>query len=158
MTPFTFVHVLLSLIAIVAGIAVAVGLLTQRRLERWTLVFLVTTAATCATGFLFPFVRFLPSHAVGILTSLIVIVAIYARYSRHMRGVWRAVYVVAAIAAFFFNSFVLVAQAFLKIPSLHELAPTQAEPPFAIAQGLLFAVFLFAGVLAVRRFRPAARE
>ena len=39
-------------------------------------------------------------------------------------------------------------------PAANALAPTQGEPPFAIAQGLLLVVFIVLAVLASRRFRP----
>lgn len=65
---FTFFHVLLSLVGIVAGFVVAFGL-TSRRFEGWTAVFLWTAVAKSGTGFLFPFHRFLPSRAVGILVT-----------------------------------------------------------------------------------------
>jgi hypothetical protein len=51
---------------------------------------------------------------------------------------------------------VLIVQSFLKIPSLHALAPTGSEPPFAIAQGAVLVLFIVSGILAVMRFRPAA--
>ncbi len=50
--------------------------------------------------------------------------------------------------------FVLVAQAFLKIPSLKALAPTQAEAPFLVAQLVVLAFFLYFGTRAAMRFRP----
>ena len=62
---FTLIHVLLSVVGIVTGLVVAGGLAGGRQLDRWAVLFLVTTVATSATGFAFPFVTFLPSHAVG---------------------------------------------------------------------------------------------
>jgi len=53
----------------------------------------------------------------------------------------------------YFNRFVLVVQSFEKVPALKALAPTQTEPPFAIAQLLVLALFVYAGIQAARRFR-----
>jgi hypothetical protein len=153
---FTAIHVLISLVAIAAGVVVAWGLLTAKRLNGWTSLFLATTLLTSLTGFLFPFHGFKPSYVVGALSVVILIVAYYARYSRHMAGHWRWIYAVMAMLAFYFNFFVLVVQSFAKIPALKELAPTQSEPPFAITQLAVLIVFGCLTVLAAIRFRPDA--
>ena len=76
-----------------------------------------------------------------------------ARYARHLAGRWRSTYVICAVAALYFNVFVLVVQSFMKVPGLHDAAPTQSEPPFAITQLVVLATFVVLGVLAVRRFK-----
>jgi K+-transporting ATPase A subunit len=150
----TPVHVAISLAAIGAGFVVLYGLVTARRMSGWTAFFLATTAATSLSGFLFPFERFLPSHAFGILSMLILPATLFARYGCRLAGRWRAGYVVTALVLLYLNVFVLVAQGFQKVPALKALAPTQSEPPFAVAQGLVLVCFGAATVLAVRRFRP----
>ena len=152
---FTNVHVALSLAGIGTGLIVLLGLLADKRLELVTFVFLATTVATSVTGFGFPFGTLLPSHIVGIISLVVLAVALYARYGAGLSGNWRWIYVTTATLALYLNVFVLVVQLFLKVETLHELAPTQAEPPFAIAQGLTLAAFLVLGYLAVRRFRTA---
>jgi len=47
---FTLIHVLISLIGIGSGLVVLFGWLTGRRLNGWTLLFLVTTILTSVTG------------------------------------------------------------------------------------------------------------
>jgi hypothetical protein len=153
LAAFTLVHVVISLIGIGSGFVVLGGLLTRRRLDRWTAVFLTTTVLTSVTGFGFPVDRFLPSHAIAILSLLVLAVAIFARYARRLEGIWRPIYVVGAVVAFYFNFFVLVVQAFLKVPALNALAPTQTEAPFARAQLVVLIAFAVLGVLAVIRFR-----
>jgi hypothetical protein len=153
LSAFTLFHVLLSLAGIISGFVVAFGLLTARRLEGWTAVFLWTTVATSATGFLFPFHRFLPSHAVGIVSLIVLAVALYARYKRQLAGAWQRTYVVTAMIAFYLNVFVLVAQLFMKVPALKVLAPTQSEPPFKVTQLVVLAIFIVLGVFATLRFR-----
>ncbi|HEY0662045.1 MAG TPA: hypothetical protein VGD21_12085 [Lysobacter sp.] len=144
---------LLSLIGILSGLFVLYGLLVSKRLAGWTAVFLATTLATSVTGFLFPFVRFLPSHGVGIVSLLVLAAVLPALYVFKLAGAWRWIYVVGAVLALYLNVFVLVVQLFLKVPALHAIAPTQADPPFAIAQGVVLLVFVGLGFLAVRRFR-----
>lgn len=153
LSTFTFVHVLLSLAGIGTGFVVFFGLLGSRRLDGWTAIFLTTTVATSVTGFGFPADHFLPSHAVGTLSLVVLTAAIVARYSFRLAGAWRRVYVIGATVALYFNVFVGVVQAFRKIPALHGLAPTQSEPAFVIAQSLVLAVFVGLGILAGKRFQ-----
>ncbi len=150
----TLSHVVISLIAIAAGFAVLYGLLTAARMRALTLLFLVTTIATNASGFLFHREHVLPSHIVGAIALAVLAVTLVALYVYHLRGAWRGIYVIGAVTSLYFNMFVLVAQAFLKVPSLHELAPQGSEPPFAVAQGALLIVFIAVGTLAFKRFRP----
>jgi hypothetical protein len=152
--PTTFVgfHTWLSLIAIAAGFPVAAGLLKGHTSRRWTGLFLSTAAATSATGFGFPFNGVLPSHIVGAISLVLLVVAGLALYGKRLAGIWRRTYAICAMLAFYLLIFVAVAQAFMKVPALRALAPTQAEPPFAIAQGIVLAVFAVLTWLAARRF------
>ncbi len=149
----TLAHVLISLVGIFSGFVVMFGLLAGKRLDGWTALFLATTVATSVTGFLFPVHRILPSHIVGIISLVVLAVAIYARYARRLDGAWRKVYVVGAVLAFYLNVFVGIVQAFLKIPALNALAPTQTEPPFKLTQLVLLAIFVALAVVAAIRFR-----
>ena len=156
MAAYTLIHVVISLIGIVTGLVVLAGLLSGKRLDSWTAVFLLTTTATSLTGFGFPFEQLLPSHIVGAISLVVLALAILARYTYRLDGAWRTTYVVTAVAALYLNVFVLVVQLFLKVPALNALAPTQSEPPFAIAQSLVLLVFVVLGVAAVKRFGAAA--
>jgi hypothetical protein len=152
--PTTLVgfHTWLSLIAIVAGFPVAAGLLRGYTRPGWTGVFLSTNFATDATGFALPASGVLPSHIVGAVSLALVLVAGFALYGRRLDGAWRRVYAITAMLCFYLLLFVLVAQLFLKVPALNALAPTQGEPPFAIAQGVLFAVCAVLTWFAAKRF------
>jgi len=156
LSTFTIVHVVISLIAIVAGLIAVFGMLTGNRMAGWTMIFLITTILTSVTGFGFPFDHFLPSHWVGVISLVFLAVAVFAIYVQHLAGAWRWIYVVSAIIALWFNVFVLIVQAFMKISALKALAPTQSEPPFQIAQGGALVLFVILAILAVRQFRPVA--
>ena len=156
MTTLTLVHVLISLAGIVSGFVVLAGLLAGKRLDRWTAFFLTTTVLTSVTGYFFPVHKLMPSHIVGAISLVVLALAIFARYARHLRGPWRSTYVVSAILALYLNVFVLVVQLFLKVPALKALAPTQSEPPFAITQGLVLLLFVVLGIAAVKGFRIAS--
>ena len=151
---FTMIHVLISLVGIVSGLIVLYGFLTNRRLDAWTAVFLLTTALTSLTGFLFPFTAVTPAIKLGIISLVLLAIAIVTRYVLHLT--WRKTYVIAACIALYFNVFVLVVQSFEKVPSLKAMAPTQKEPPFAIAQITVLLLFVVLTTFAVKRFRTTA--
>ena len=152
-STFTLVHVVLSLIGIGAGLIATFGLLARKPLPGWTALFLATTVATSVTGFGFPVDHLLPSHEIGIISLVVLLIAIIARYALHLAGPWRRVYVICAAIALYLNSFVGVVQAFLKVPALTALAPTQTEAPFVVAQTLVLVFFIALTVAAAKRFR-----
>lgn len=153
-TALTIVHVAISLVGIGAGFVVMWGLLVSKRLDTWTAIFLAATTATSVTGFLFPFERFTPALALGILSLIVLAPALASRYYYHLVGPWRRTYVITAMIAQYLNVFVLIAQSFQKIPSLRELAPTQSEPPFLLAQLVTLALFIAYTTLAAVRLPP----
>lgn len=154
MTPFAFGHTLIALLGIATGFVVIAGLLRGSVLRGWTAAFLLTTVATSVTGFGFAADQILPSHIVGALSLVILALTIAALYAFGMRGPWRIVYVLGAVSALYLNVFVLVVQLFRKVPTLHALAPTESELPFAIAQSVVLIMFIAIGV-AVLRTRSA---
>jgi hypothetical protein len=151
---FTLLHVAISLVGLFTGLVVLYGMLASKNPEGWTKLFLATTVLTSVTGFFFPFDHLLPSHIVGIISLVLLAIAIFGLYSRHLMGSWRWVYVATAVAALYLNAFVAVAQAFAKVSPLKALAPTGTEAPFIVAQGVLLVVFVALGILAIRSFHP----
>jgi hypothetical protein len=140
MTTFTIVHIVLSLVGIVSGFVVVAGLI----------------AATSATGFGFPFDHLLPSHVVGIISLVVLGVAILGRYGRRLTGAWRATYVLGAVVGLYLNVFVLIVQAFRRVPALVAMAPTQSEPPFVVSQLVVMVLFVVLAIAAVRGFHDQA--
>src|SRR5262245_24697773 len=155
-STFTTLHVIISLVGIVAGFVALLGMLGGRKLGVWTALFLATTVLTSVTGFLFPFTKLLPSHVVGIISLDVLAVALLELYVFSLDGPWRWIYVVGAVLALYLNVFVAVVQAFQKLAFLQPFAPTQTEVPFIIAQAAVLALFAVLGILAVKRFHPAA--
>jgi len=153
MTPQVFGHTLISLVGIASGLVVAYGLLTARRLDGWTSIFLWTTVMTSVTGFMLPADRILPSHIVGAISLVVLAITFYARYGRQLAGAWRVIYVATAMTALYLNVFVLVAQLFLKVPALKVVAPTQSEPPVVVAQSIVLVLFVVLTIAAASRFR-----
>lgn len=153
---FTLVHVLLSVIGIVAGLVVVGAFMSGKRFSSWDAIFLVTTILTNVTGFLFPFVVLMPSHILGGLSLVALAIALVALYGKHLTGGWRGVYVVTAVVALYFNVFVLIAQLFHRIPAMIALAPQQKEPPFAVTQLVVLVIFVVLGRAAWKGFVPSA--
>ena len=110
------------------------------------------------TGYFLPADRILPSHIVGAISLVLLAAALAGLYKYRLAGAWRWIYASTAVAALYLNVFVLVFQAFLKVPALRALAPTQSEPPFKLTQAVVLLAFVVIGVLAVRRFRPAPNQ
>jgi hypothetical protein len=156
LATFTLLHVVVSLIGIVAGLVAMVGLLKSKSLPGWTGLFLLTTILTSVTGFFFPVEKLLPSHVIGIISLVLLAVACLALYGQKLAGRWRWIYVLTAMISLYLNVFVLVIQSFLKVPPLHALAPSvpPSEPPFAIVQGIVLVFFVVTTFLAIRKFRP----
>ena len=159
LSMFVTVHVIISLIGIVAGIIVMFGLLGSNRMPGLTAIFLLFTILTSATGFLIPPLlteTLLPSHVIGILSLVLLAIACIALYGMEVSGAWRWIYVVTAMISLYLNIFVLIIQAFLKVPALHALAPSvpPSEPPFAVVQGIVLVFFIIVIIGAVRRYRP----
>jgi hypothetical protein len=154
MSTILFVHVALSLIGIVSGLIVFLGLLRGQKLAGWTMLFLATTILTSATGYALPFDRVLPSHVVGGISLLVLAIALAALYVFHLAGPWRWIYVATAAVALYLNVFVGLVQAFQKVSFLKPLAPTQSEPAFFVTQIVVLLLFVLLGIAAARKFHP----
>ena len=147
---FTILHVIITLVAIGSGLIVVGGMFASQRLPVTMALFLLTSV----TGFLVPIHGFTPALGVGILACVILLIALFALYKEHLVGAWRWIYVIAAVASLYLNVFVLVVQSFAKVSALTALAPTQTEPPFAITQAVVLAIFVLITLISVIKFRP----
>ncbi|HEX4129759.1 MAG TPA: hypothetical protein VHZ24_06930 [Pirellulales bacterium] len=153
MDNFTLFHVALSLVGIATGFVVIAGLIVGKRLDRLTGVFLVTTLMTSVTGFMFPYHGVTPGIVIGVISVIVLAVAIAARYQRHLVGGWRKTYAITAVIAQYFNFFVLIVQLFQKVPALHAMAPTLSGAPFVVAQSLALVLFIVLGIASTVRFK-----
>src|SRR5438093_13742105 len=151
---YTIIHTLISLVAIFTGLVVLFGMVGAKRLDGWTRWFLITAVATTVTVFLFPFHGLTPAVGLGIISIPFLAITIFARYSKHLAGAWRWIYVIGAVICLYFNLFVLVVQLFEKVPALHAMAPTQTESSFKLTQLIVLATFILLGIVAGIRFHP----
>jgi hypothetical protein len=152
---YTIIHTLISLVAIFTGFVVLLGLLGSQRRDGWTKWFLITAVATTVTGFFFPFHGFTPAIGLGIITIPVLAATIYARYAKHLAGVWRWIFVIGTLLLLYLNVFVGIVQSFQKVPPLKAIAPSQTEPPFQITQLITLALFVGLTAVGVVRFRIA---
>jgi hypothetical protein len=150
---YTQIHVAISLIGMGSGLIVVFGMLGGKLLRGWNALFLLTTILTSVTGFGFPVEHLLPSHIVGIISLVVLAIALVALYVFHLAGGWHRTYAICAVVALYFNVFVLVVQSFLKVPALHALAPEGKEPPFLVAQLIVMAILIGLGVGAAKKYR-----
>jgi hypothetical protein len=124
------------------------------QLDGWTAVFLWSTVATSLMGFPFPFHHFImTSHVAGILSPVVLGVALYARYARKLAGAWRRTYAVSAMIALYLNVFILVAQLFAKVPALKAFPASQSQSAFKLTQLIVLAIFVVLAVFATIRSR-----
>ncbi|UDL88828.1 hypothetical protein LGH82_27555 [Mesorhizobium sp. PAMC28654] len=151
---FVTIHVVLSLIGIAAGFAVLAGLLKGKAFGSWTTLFLATTILTSVTGFPLPPLGIDPPRIVGVISLVLLALAVIALYIFRLAGAWRWIYTSCAIAALYLNVFVGVVQAFQKLPFLHPLAPTQSEPPFLVTQLVVLLIFVGLGIRTAMVFHP----
>jgi hypothetical protein len=154
MSTFTIVHVALSLIGILSGFIVAFGMLAAKRPGGLTALFLVTTAATSVTGFFFRFHGVTPGIVIGVISLVLLAIAILALYGLHLAGPWRWIYAVTAMMALYLNCFVLVAQLYEHVPALHALDPTQSGAPFKITQLAVLVLFVVLASAVTAKFYP----
>lgn len=158
---FTLLHVAITLVAIASGLIVLFGMLGAHRLPGWTALFLATTVLTSVTGFMFPIHGFTPALGVGIISMVVLAIALLALYGKHLTAAWRWIYVATAVTALWFNVFVLIVQSFEKLSLLNPHAP-QVGPPFSepqntefmIAQAAALLLLVVLGIIAAVRFRP----
>ncbi|MBR1146955.1 hypothetical protein [Bradyrhizobium sp. AUGA SZCCT0431] len=151
LATFTMVHVIISLIAIVAGLIVMFGMLGSKRMPGLTAIFLAFTILTSASGFLFSpllFEKLSPGHVIGILSLVLLAIACFALYGMKLAGAWRWIYALTALVSLYLNVFVLVIQSFLKLPALRTLAPS------SIVQVVVLAFFVVVIIGVIRRYRP----
>jgi hypothetical protein len=155
------VHVAICFIAMLAGALVLNALCRGRHQPNWAAVLLVSTALISITGFVLPSPPGTPTpdpaRILGVIELVVVAIAAAALYGYHLARAWSGIYVVTIVLTVYFNVFVAVTQAFLKIGSLHALAPSGKEPPFLVAQLLMLALAVLIGVTALRRFRGGSR-
>lgn len=151
LAAFTKLHVAISLIGIASGLWFLFGLLGGRWRGGTNALFLATTILTTLTGFLLPFSTITPAVLFGIISTIVLVVALVALYGFRLVGRWRSIYLVSTLFALYLNIFVLIVQSFQKIGFLNRFAPTGTEPTFFTVQGIALALFFTVAVRAVQR-------
>ena len=154
MTLFTFIHVVISLIAILSGLIVLFGMVNNDRMDLTTAIFLLFTVATSVTGFFFPIQGLTPALIIGMISMGLLALAIAARYAFAMRGAWRWIYIVTADNRPVFQQFRSGGAVVPENSGAACACAKGSEAPFVIAQSIVPLFYVVVGYLAVRRFRP----
>ena len=153
---FLQLHVALSLAGLGTGILVILSMLRGRLPWRLTNTALAALILTDITGFpLAPF-GIDPARIIGIVSLVLLGVALLALHGGRLAGASRWLFPLAAIPAVYLDALVTIVQAFQKLPPLAQLAPTQTELPFIVVQGLTLAFFAAALATSLRVVRPQA--
>lgn len=149
-------HVAISLVGIVSGFVLIRDFLHSRFRSSVIWIFLACTTLTSVSGYLFHRDHVLPSQVVGAIALLVLVPTWLAWRPYRLFGNWRRVFVIGATISQWLNVFVLIAQLFQKVPTLHQLAPTGTEPAFGAAQGVTLLLFSAIAVVAWRRNRASS--
>jgi hypothetical protein len=155
---FTLIHVVISVIGIISGLVAVGGLIAGVRLRGWIALFLSTTVLTSVSGFGFAFTALLPSHVVGLISLVVLAIALFALYVKRLAGGWRTAFTVTTVVALWANTFVLMAQLMQKVPAIATIAPGPNAPAFGVTQGLVVLLFVVIGWIALKGFRIERRE
>lgn len=153
---FTATHVLLSLIALLSGVAVLRNLFASRTPAAITALFLATSIATSAGGFLFPSTRLGLGHVVGAVSLVVLLPTVVAIYGFHLAGPWRWIYALGAIGALWLDIVIAVVQSFAKTPLLRPFAFSLTAPALLLVQLAVLVLFIVIGARALKRFHPEA--
>lgn len=155
LAQFTLLHVAISLVAILAGVAFFAAVVRGGWPGAVNATFLLFTILTSVTGFLFPPKPIGPPFLFGVVSLALLAVALYALYGRGLAGRWRGAYLLAALVAQWLNMVVLIVQSVQKIPALHALAPNGSEPPLLAAQAALLLLVTYTGWASLWKRRVA---
>jgi hypothetical protein len=152
MSTLILAHVVTGLAGIAAGLTAVAGMLHGKPMPAWNAAFLLTTAASSATGIVFlPTVGVTSAQLVAFFAISFLATAAYARYARRLDGSWNQVYALTAVGALFLTMLITTAQSFLHLPPLKALAPTQHSPVYVAVKLTLLSVFIVVALLAARR-------
>lgn len=152
MNVLILLHVVSGLLGISSGLVAVAGMFRRNRMPRWNAIFLTTTLAAAVTGFcFFPVDGFTSAQLVGVFCTILLALATYGRYFRHLAGSWDKVYIITAVEALYLNCLIAIAQSFQHFRWLRNVAPTQSSPVYVIIKWMLLISFIVIGFLAVKR-------
>ncbi|MBG1233483.1 hypothetical protein [Aestuariivirga litoralis] len=151
----TLIHTALSFLALALG-WVALRAYFATTPQVWTDLFILGVILVDVTGFLLPIKGFTPAVGTGIVSSIIIILMLLARFGFGLKGWWGKLYALGIVANVFFLVLVTIAQSFLKLPELKAIAaPDGTGPWFLLAQVINLVVFAWIGFKIMRKLKRA---
>ena len=157
-TPFGMVHTVISLVAVAAGVVALVRYGEINSRIRSGRIYLIMTILTCLTGFfIFQHGGFGKPHALGILTLLVMAIALSAERGNWFGRLSAYVSVVGYSMTLFFHMIPAITETATRVPPSRPLAAGPEAQVVQASVGLAFLVFLIIAALQVRRVLLARR-
>lgn len=154
LTPLGTVHTAISLIAVAAGIVAFVRDKEISARNKVGKLYVITTVLTCLTSFgIYQHGGFGVPHALGIITLVVLGVAVVAGTSQLFGRASRYVETVGYSATFFFHLIPAITETSTRLPVGAPLVTTRDGPELQAAAGVVFLAFLIGATLQVRRLR-----
>jgi hypothetical protein len=159
MSNLIVAHVVTGLAGIVAGVVVVAGIMVGRRAAWLDALFILTTFASCATGFVFlPTDGVTSAQLVAFFITFLLAIAAYARYVGGPKGSWNQIYALTVVGALFLNILITTTQTFLHVSALKAIAPTEHSPLYVAVKLTLLCVFIVVAIVAARLAGRPSRE
>jgi uncharacterized membrane protein len=153
-TAFGAIHTAIGLIAVIVGLTALIRYLEISPRSLAGKIYIAATILTCLTGFgIFHHGGFGKAHILGIITLVVLGVAVTAGRTRRFGRASRYVETASYSMTFFFHMIPLVNETATRFPLGAPLAADAEAPALQAAAGLLFVVFLVGAILQVRRIR-----
>jgi hypothetical protein len=151
MSNLILAHVVTGLAGVASGLIVVAEITTGRRATWWDAVFILTTFASCATGFVFlPTDGVTSAQLVSFFITFLLSIAAYALYVARLAGAWNQVYALTAVGVLFLSSLITTTQTFLHVSALRAIAPTGQSPLYVAVKLSLLCAFLVLAIVAAR--------
>ena len=154
LTTLGVFHTIISLVAVVAGFLALVRYKSISPRNPIGQIYIVGTVVTCLTGFfIFQHGGFGKPHALGILTMIVLAIALLAGYSKVFGRGSRYVETIAYSMTLFFHFIPGITETSTRLPPGAPLVASPEAPELVVVTGVLFVVFLIGAVVQVRQER-----
>jgi hypothetical protein len=149
---YTFIHILLNVIAIGLGATVVLDLFHGELSGKWSIRFLEASLVASVTGFSVH--RLLPSEEASMVAVYVAGFAILAWRKWHLTGVWSSVFAATATMVLYLNLLAAMSDASRYLLPLVAAGAAHSVNAFVVTQFLVTAFFVVLGIVAVAKFHP----
>jgi hypothetical protein len=156
LTSLGVLHTAVGVVAVAAGLVAILrdGAISARNLVGR--IYVVMTVVTCVTAFgIFEHGGFGKAHGLGVVTLVVLAVAVGAEYADLFGRASPYVETVGYSATLLFHAIPAITEASTRLPPAAPLVASQEAPALRVATVVLLVVFLIGARLQVRRRRAA---